>query len=339
MSKFSIIIPVYNVEKYINQCVDSILQQRLDNIEIILVDDGSKDKSPLICDEYAKNYEFIKVIHKDNGGQSSARNAGIATSCGDYIMFLDSDDWWNPEVNVKKMLEYVAVHNDVDVFLFDSLDYCDQAYFKRNDHDNFCRINKESVDEFYQSLIDNGNFEMHAATKILKAEVIKEHNLLFKEGYTGEDNEWMMRLLRVIKKVDIINEPLYIYRCDREGSITNTITSKNIKDMLSIVQSSIDFYATTDIIEVLKLKEKELSFASYLWFTSLGLVYGLDNADKKMLKPLFKSTKIVCQYSTSKKTKLCNFVYKIMGYGITIRILGCYIKLKKKFMLSRTKVS
>ena len=93
----SLIIPVYRVEKYLSRCLDSVLNQDYSNIEIILVDDGSPDSSPLICDEYAQRDPRISVIHKKNGGQSSARNAGLKVAKGHYVNFLDSDDWIAPD--------------------------------------------------------------------------------------------------------------------------------------------------------------------------------------------------------------------------------------------------
>ena len=90
---FSIIVPVYNVEKYLSECIDSILCQTFADFELILVDDGSRDKSGAICDEYAQKDDRIKVIHKENGGQSDARNIGTATSAGEYIIYIDSDDY------------------------------------------------------------------------------------------------------------------------------------------------------------------------------------------------------------------------------------------------------
>ena len=97
MPNVSIIIPIYNVEQYLRRCVDSVLQQTLENIEIILVDDGSPDNCPLICDQYKAQDNRVKVVHKKNGGLSSARNAGLKIATGEYILFLDSDDWIEPE--------------------------------------------------------------------------------------------------------------------------------------------------------------------------------------------------------------------------------------------------
>ena len=93
----TVVIPVYNVEKYLKRCVESVLVQEWHNYDILLVDDGSTDSSPQICDDYVKAYDFISVIHKENGGLSEARNTGISHAKGDYVYFTDSDDWLEPQ--------------------------------------------------------------------------------------------------------------------------------------------------------------------------------------------------------------------------------------------------
>ena len=114
--QFSIVIPVYNVAPYLRECVDSVLAQNSTDYEIILVDDGSTDNSPAICDEYAEKYSQIKVIHKTNGGLSDARNFGIKKAQGDYLMFLDSDDFWNRE-NVLLDLHNIIKENNPDLII------------------------------------------------------------------------------------------------------------------------------------------------------------------------------------------------------------------------------
>lgn len=112
----SVIIPVYNVEKFLNRCVDSVLSQTYKNIEIILVDDGALDSSPQICDEYTKKDSRVTVIHKKNGGLASARNAGLKVAKGDYILFVDSDDWIKDDT-LEELLN-IAVKNKVDFVRF-----------------------------------------------------------------------------------------------------------------------------------------------------------------------------------------------------------------------------
>lgn len=335
MPFISVVIPVYNVEKYLRQCVNSVLEQRLDNIEIILVDDGSPDGCPAICDEYANKYEEVKVIHKKNGGVSSARNEGILAAKGEYLIFMDSDDWWNPEINVREMLLEVRRHTDVEMFLFNSYDYVEgQGVFERNDHYYLKNIRTDSVKNYYQDLLSNGNLEVHAATKIIKRNFIVNNNLYFYEGILSEDNEWMLRVLRNLETVFILNFPLYIYRAGRQDSITQNIKKKNIEDLLMIVHASVQYYKNNE--KNSDLKSLELCHASYLWFSALGLSAKLNKSERKDVKELFQVTKSVCVYSNSKKTKLCNAIFKIFGFDITMVILGTYIKLKGKYNINRT---
>src|SRR5699024_2471690 len=113
----SIIVPVYQTEKYIEQCIESVLQQDLDDYELILVNDGSRDRSPVICDQYASQSNKICVIHKKNGGLSDARNTGIRAASGKYLLFLDSDDFWDDSRFLRKLKDRIE-HQDCDVMKF-----------------------------------------------------------------------------------------------------------------------------------------------------------------------------------------------------------------------------
>ncbi len=334
----SIIIPIYNVEKYLRQCIDSVINQHLKDFELILEDDGSPDNSPAICDEYAEKHPQIKVIHKPNGGASTARNAGIRTAQGEYLMFMDSDDWWNPEISVSNILSEVKQNPSIEMFLFTSYDYVEgKGLFKRKEHENLKNIRTDTIHHYYQDLINNGNLEVSASTKIIKKQFIYDNNLFFREGIFSEDSEWMLRILRKLSKVKILDIPLYICKIDRQESVTHTIKAKNIKDQLTIVNNSLDYYKNDSTNR--SLKELELCFASYLWFSALGLSSKLSKKDRKEVKQLFLDTKEVCSYSNSKKTKLCNTVLKIMGFNLTTSILGFYIKMNEKYKLNKKTVN
>ena len=332
--KFSVIIPVYNVEKYLCQCVDSITKQGLDNIEIILVDDGSTDSSPQICDAYQAKYDYVKVVQKPNGGLSSARNAGIEAAVGDYLIFLDSDDWWNPDVDMHEVLTIVAKKPGTEMFLFTSLDYVEgKGYFKRAEHEKLSRIRTDTVEHYYEDLLKNGNLEVSAATKILSTDFVKNHDLYFKLGITAEDNEWMLRLLRVLDTVDIIDKPIYMYRARRAGSITNTIGKKNLRDMLEIIDLSVAYYK--DNAEMHNRKKYEFCYCAYLWFCALGLSASLSRSEFRDLKPLLKQTSMVCKYSDSPKTLASYRIYTLFGIGFARFALGAYLKLKRRFNIRK----
>lgn len=120
---FSVILPIYNVEKYLERCVESVLSQNFTDYEMILVDDGSSDFSPKICDEYEEKYNFIKVIHKKNGGLSSARNAGFEQATGKYILWFDSDDW--VEKNTLSLIYNATKESEVDIIKFNYIRHID----------------------------------------------------------------------------------------------------------------------------------------------------------------------------------------------------------------------
>ncbi len=336
---FSLIIPVYNVERYIDNCIKSVILQKPEenDMEVILVDDGSTDKSGEICDKYAYKYAYMRVIHKENGGLSSARNEGLHKASGKYILFMDSDDWWNPDVSFNKIAGYVKQHEETEMFLFAAYDFIEgDGYYKRNDHDNLNCIMTTDIKAYYRSLLDNGNLEVSAYTKIVKRDFLIENGLFFKEGLLSEDNEWMMRLLRKLKKVSIIDEALYIYRMNREGSITSTIKRKNIEDLLKIIRSSQRYYEKHPQNDLLEL---ELCYSSYLWFSALGLSTLIDKNGQRLLRKRFRATADVCAYSDSPKTRLCYSVYKMVGLTMTSKILGIYIKSKERKQVNRTRIA
>lgn len=334
----SVIIPVYNVEKYLSQCIDSVLGQHLDNYEIILVDDGSPDRCPEICDAYAEKHPEIHVIHQKNGGLSAARNAGMMAATGEYIIFMDSDDWWNPEVSMHEVLQNVKSKRDVQMFLFTSLDYIEgEGYYKRKEHERLQNIRTDSVENYYHDLAQNGNFEVSACTKILNREYLLKNCLTFKNGMLGEDNHWIIRVLRCVTKVDILNEPIYICRLRHGGSITQTIKKKNVEDLLKIVAESIAYCEKSR--KNLERCKYELCFCSYLWFSALGLSEKLPSAEKTQLMPMFNNTASVLAYSNSPKTKLAYTVYSLFGIRMTSIILGFYIRLKGKTNFNKGKVA
>ena len=332
--RVSVIIPIYKVEKYLRQCVDSVINQNLDNIEIILVDDGSPDSCPQICDDYQAKYDYVKVIHKPNGGLSSARNAGIEAATGDYLIFMDSDDWWNPDVDMREVLDKVAKKPGTEMFVFTSLDYIEgKGYFKRAEHERLAAIRTDTAEHYYEDLLKNGNLEVHAATKILSADFVRNHDLFFKSGITSEDNEWMLRLLRVLDKVDIIDKPIYMYRAQRVGSITNTIGKKNILDLLEIISSSVAYYKENH--ETNNRQKYELCYCAYLWFCALGLSASLSRSEYIELKPLLKQTSVVCKYSDSPKTVASYRVYSLFGINFARFVLGLYLKLKNSLNIRK----
>ena len=238
---FSIIIPIYNVEKYLRQCIDSVLAENFLDCEIILVNDGSPDGCGEICDEYANKYSHIKVIHKHNGGLSDARNAGIKEAKGDYLIFLDSDDYW---ININKnQKNYIGggILSDLQLLTNDKIDL-----ILHPSSDNIRRIPKEisfTNNDFinnFEALVKSNYYVSNAWTKIVRREIIIKNNLFFPKGYIHEDLPYSLALARFVKTFAIYNNPFYQYRV-LDDSISHNIKYKNFNDILVHLNKGIDF--------------------------------------------------------------------------------------------------
>ena len=207
----SIIIPVYNIEKYIEECVNSVLVQSYKNFEVILVDDGSKDRSSIICDDLANLDNRIKVIHKKNGGLSSARNAGIKASKGDYIAFIDGDDYWDDRDFLKDVVKCLD-ESKADFISFGLKKYYENEDFIQDTKYIFDRnlVDINNKKKTLDYLISNNLYISSAWSKIVKRDIIMSNNLFFKEGILSEDIDWSARLLIYADKIDVIEFLIFI---------------------------------------------------------------------------------------------------------------------------------
>ena len=198
--KVSVIVPIYNVEKYIGKCVDSIRNQDYPNIEIILVDDGSPDKSPQIIDEMASNDDRIKVIHEKNGGVSSARNRGIAAATGEYIMFVDGDDWVDDDY-VSYFVDLIEKHGcdigmDKNNYMVEKTMSADKSY----------RVSAEKAIEW----IYLGTLFVAVWNKIYKTSLLRESGVLFNEEiWYGEGMLFNIECLQCVEEVAIGEKAVY----------------------------------------------------------------------------------------------------------------------------------
>ena len=336
--QLSVVIPVYNVKKYLHIAVQSVLFQDIEDMEIILVDDGSTDGSGKCCDELALRYPCIRVIHQQNGGLSSARNTGIKAAKGDYLMFLDSDDWWNPDVKVNEILDIAHTRPSIQMFLLSGYDYYEgDGLYIRKDAEMLGKIDTSGGKQYYESLMKYANYQMSPATKVFRRSFIIDNDLFFEAGITGEDNRWMMLVLRKLRYVQVLNVLLHVYRRNREGSITSSIKRKNIEDLLGIIKTS-QFEIEQGAVPK-EIQDCEKSFCAYLWFCALGLVRKISAKDRETLYPLFQETADVCRYSYARKTKLAYVTYRVFGIRIVSWVFGTYISLNGKHKLNQMRVS
>ena len=218
MDKISVIIPVYNVEKYILNTIESVMFQTYSNIEIILVDDGSTDNSSKICDELAKKDNRISVIHQDNQGLSAARNVGTAIATGDFIFYLDGDDYLEKNC-LEKLLE---VADDCSLVI-------GSYFYTYSDHEDVADIQylEKSVlntDEAMHDLLV-GKIQNFAWGKLIKSDIAKKHS--FPQGKLFEDTYWAHYIINDCETVTIMNIPVLHYR-QRDNSISYTMDIKRL---------------------------------------------------------------------------------------------------------------
>ncbi len=243
MDLISVIVPVYNVEKYLRRCVDSILAQTYTNLEIILVDDGSPDNCGKICDEYAKKDSRIKVIHQKNGGLSAARNAGLDIATGDYIGFVDSDDYISPEM-YEKLLNILKESNS-------DLSVCGMDYYDENNN----RIDQECplTDRTFSNLEIFGElqkelywFYVNACPKLYQSLIFED--IRFPVGKLYEDNHIVHYIFQKCNSIVTTSNKWYYFTL-RNGSITHSGFSIKSLDDIDAFIDRIEFYKKNEMKE------------------------------------------------------------------------------------------
>ncbi|MFV9551019.1 glycosyltransferase [Algibacter sp. PT7-4] len=307
----SVIVPVYNVEEYLERCLQSILKQSHKNLEVILVNDGSKDSSGLICDNIKETDSRIKVIHQKNGGLSAARNTGLKYATGDFISFVDSDDWI--ELSMYEDLLNYAVKYNLDIVECDIQSTMDPV-IKRTP--NFIVQTKE---ELALRIIKNQQFSV--CRRIYKKDVILKKRFI--ENYIYEDMMFTSSLLCNLDKVGYINTPYYNYFIENTSSIMHG--SYNVKNLKSI--DAIDKFQD-NIKNCFKSKEILKASKKYVLFFVLHHYQQL--FDNKKLDLDYKHRKKIKQIITQNfdNTENNNIYTKIARY-CPIWVYRIFHKLEK----------
>lgn len=237
--KISISVPVYKVEKYLDNCIKSLIDQTLNDIEIILVDDGSPDSCGDICDKYAEMDNRIRVIHKENGGLGAARQSGLEAARGEYFCVCDADDW--VELDMYEQLYNKAVETGADIVICDyTAEYSDGSKRCSNYGSNLPTTKERLIDDAL-----NGAFPCSVWRRIYKREIFKKYNIIWEEGINmGEDVLITLKILQYSLKWSYLPICLYHYRrMPSEESYTNKVTLSSYNQMLKIqdwIESNLD---------------------------------------------------------------------------------------------------
>lgn len=321
--KVSFILPIYNVEKYLSECVESILAQTYSDFEILLVDDGSPDNCPALCDEWAKKDNRIKALHKPNGGLSDARNYGLEHAQGDYVVFVDSDDFWVNKDCLQRLMNVVDAHPECDFIGFN----CSYYYSDTKTYNKWVAYDESlskptDKDNVLRSLVASGTFPMSAWLKVLKRKALLEINLNFIKGLLSEDIPWFIDLLEGAKKCMFINDYIYAYRQGVVGSISNSFSVRNFNSILRIIDNELQKLEGRTFNE--KTKDYIKSFLAYELCICLGGLGQLDKSVRNEYYEKLKPYKWLLKFRQNPKVKKVSILNSLVGFRLTRFFLEFY---------------
>lgn len=312
---FTIIVPVYNVEQYLEECVTSLIMQNYDDYEIILVDDGSTDKSGKMCDDFALQNSRIKVIHQENGGLSRARNTGILNSNGEYLVFVDSDDW----IESNSLYGFSEIINKSHPEVIETTLLDEYENETRNPDASFSEyLQEEFTRERAQNWIIRLSRSMWPAPKrICNSEFIKNNSLYFAEGRVQEDIDWTTRLVCIAKTYEGYSKPWYHYRRRREGSISNVYNSKYITDAIELAAEDRK-YIKKDVQYTIDLFDKQMIAV----YSCINMYKHCQKEDKEIVCTCLEKNAWILEYTPLTKHKIFKFAVKMLGVRRAMNILA-----------------
>lgn len=309
MKKYSIIVPIYNIEKYIEECIQSVIKQNYSNYELILIDDGSPDNSGAICDNYSKIYNNIKVIHKKNGGLSDARNAGIKEAQGKYILFLDGDD-----TLCDKCLECIDKqigNSKIDLLSCDFNIYGNNNIKENNITKKICNL------EDYIHIMND--IPWAAWRNVYNREIFLQKKILYEKGLVGaEDCELFIRFFEKCKNVIYSNINIVNYRINREGSITNKMNYKSIIGELNVFSKYFNSYYKKNRKIIYTLFAKK-------YFNTITTIDSIDNVNEmQLIINNINENKLILNYAKGFKYFIVKIFWLIFGYRIGTKIIRIF---------------
>lgn len=304
--KFSIIIPVYNVKKYLKDSIESVLRQEYQNYELIIVDDGSTDGSSEICDKYREKSKTIKVIHKTNGGLSDARNFGLNVATGDYILFLDSDDLLADNILIK-VARILKDKKYPELLIADMINWIGDKKYSMNPFEPK-KVLDNNVEDTINNFVINYNFIPWAAYQNIYKRTFLEDNNFNVEIIGAEDCDFFMRIIKEVNTFVVTDLKLVIYRMNREGSI---ITKPNCK---SVTGQLLVFAEQYDYAEKIENKVIQKFFADR--FTNIIILIGLfKSSEANTLENIvMKHDYIVKNTNMKAKYIISRIIWKILGF-------------------------
>lgn len=323
--KLSFVLPVYKVERYLPQCLDSILSQCTPECEVILVDDGSPDSSGAICDAYAERYPDVQVVHIPNGGNSAARNLGVSLAQGTYLSFVDSDDFIEPG-SVEKMLAWIRdVHGDI-CFLQAVKVFPDGRRVSLGEGMTHQGLTGKTRREALSYMATCPKYPGGPWAKLIRRELVERSNIRFPgDRRLCEDLFYTLELYMAAESFDALDFPYYCYRQNVAGSITSNISARYYFDKARFVTFVAQTYSR-DREPVSPEGESALSFAAYEYSILIWHLLSMTGVDRQQAFVFLKDYRWVLRYGKSRKTRVIRSVVQVLGLEGTAKLLDIYMR-------------
>lgn len=317
---FSIIIPMYNAESTLDRCLSSIFNQSFQDFQILVVDDGSTDKSLTAANKYKQQDGRVCVISTAHAGAGAARNAGLAHASGEYVIFVDADDYWIKDDLLLNLQSRIGNH-PTDVLMFQMVKVTDDGtvlkrYTKpKFDHDNMVL----ELKDIYQDLVKDGQALASSCNKCVRRALLSENAVLFREDVLGEDIDWVLQLFSNVHTIYLLNLYAYAYTQHKYPSRSNGKNAPN--DLVTIV----DDWSH-------RLMQGGISHAravAGLTAFEYGICMGNDHLLSVDKKEVMRKNEYLLKYGLDRKTKLIYRFYRIFGYRLTCLAIRMYLFLRK----------
>ena len=317
---YSIIIPAYNAERYIEQCIQSVLSQSFTDYEIFVVDDDSVDNTGMIVRKMAEKYSAISVIRITHSGAGTARNAGLAKAQGKYVIFLDADDYWTNPCLLKHLYSKLR-RQDVDVVMFPMDKYTEMGkllkkYRKRPfpaDKEYYC------LNEIYETLVSDGQVLASSCNKCVRRSLLEEAHIAFQEGGLAEDIDWVLQLFSHVKSISFLDEISYAYRQHKGYSASNDMQGPEYQARM------VEDWAA-------RLKRHEVSntrAVSGLLAFEYGICLGYSHYLSPEMRQMLQDHRYLLEYALDRKTRMIRKFHRLFGLRLTCAAVRFYLFLRR----------
>ena len=309
------------------------MAQTYHDIEVLLINDGSTDNSKAICSEYEATYSNIHLMNKENGGVSDARNWGILHATGDYIIFVDPDDYWDTDF-LHDLVDYIKQNKAIDYLFFRYTFYFQRRNVYKEKKFNIERENfwgKSGEESLGYILGKMSDFQWLPVTCLVRRDFLVENELFFVKGRIYEDILWTPHLFLQAKAIDFYDKPVYIYRLEREGQLTSQITASVLNDNIFIVTSWYQYLQQATMDSSLKIKLMN-NFIDRYYFC-IKFIGFVESVERKQILSTVRENRFLLHYKNNILHTITSVLCKMIGFQATAAIFKVLIICKRKMII------